>query len=599
MTARSQHWVPAGTSGPAPSNWTNDAGLGPDGTADATERITHNGVVVVGTPPVTAPPVGERLSVGNTTPSASAEIALRTADSGLSSTDGATLRLGSGASPSVTLLNKETNGSVVLQAGGAPFPQLEVLPVGDLKLANYTESRNDTTPINNFLATDATGVLRSHPISELFQGTSTVLTTFARATITIGDPTPAGALPVATGSVNTASAVGIGGAAVVSQVTVNFATPAPNTDYQPIISFRSQAAAAFVNDTTVLEVVSSKTVNGFTFAVRETTNVAQALFVDVLVLAAGNVSGQLLTAGSNVVITPAGQINMTPSLISGNIIAIGEKRTTLQQVQFENLAVRWNSATDVIQMATLSGTASAEVTTRINFGTQGAVINGGAGVDGSVQGTNLALSTTFATLGDPGITGIEDRTYNVWLATGQHYRINVVRKGTTATDGWCTFVVEKIGVTSGLAPFTTATVALFAKSVVQTLNTGTAVSFPTQQFIRGSKVSILAGNATFAVQEGTWRIAFNANYAAITSVADYALFRGTAANGNGGTQASVATTLFPVSSPANEASTGWFECFVTVPTGVTENFAVRCVGGGQTLGGGSSNRNPTLSFTEL
>jgi hypothetical protein len=144
------------------------------------------------------------------------------------------------------------------------------------------------------------------------------------------------------------------------------------------------------------------------------------------------------------------QVLANPSTtLSGNIISILEKGLTLAPITFDNLKMRWNAALDRIEVGTVAGTATIDFTERINFGTQGATINGGAGVTGNVQGTPLALSTVYVQIGDGGITGIENRTFNIWTTTGNlHYRVNVLRKGTTTTDGWCTFVVEKIGVTT-------------------------------------------------------------------------------------------------------------------------------------------------------
>jgi hypothetical protein len=132
---------------------------------------------------------------------------------------------------------------------------------------------------------------------------------------------------------------------------------------------------------------------------------------------------------------------------TGNVISVANKALSLTPVIFGNYQIRWNGATDRIEIATLSGTAQIDFSTAINYGLQSTTINGAGGIDASIQGTPLALNTTFAAIGDLGIVGIEHRRIHIWDALN-HYIVNIQRKGTTAIDGWCDFYIEKIGIST-------------------------------------------------------------------------------------------------------------------------------------------------------
>jgi hypothetical protein len=130
---------------------------------------------------------------------------------------------------------------------------------------------------------------------------------------------------------------------------------------------------------------------------------------------------------------------------SGSIISIMNKAATLAPISFGNYQARWNAASDRIEIATIAGTEIIDYSSAINYGIQSTTINGAGGVDASLQATRMSVTTTFAAIGDVGLVGIEHRRIHIWDALN-HYIINVTRKGTTATDGFCDLFVEKIGV---------------------------------------------------------------------------------------------------------------------------------------------------------
>jgi hypothetical protein len=140
----------------------------------------------------------------------------------------------------------------------------------------------------------------------------------------------------------------------------------------------------------------------------------------------------------------------SPASGGGNIVALASKAASNTAVVIDpanTIQMRWNGTTDRFEASTTSGTKSIEYVTAINYGSQAAVINGGAGVDSSLQGTPLALTTAWQSIGDLGIVGIEHRVFHLFDGA-THYVVTAVRKGTTTTDGWCDFTSQKIGLTS-------------------------------------------------------------------------------------------------------------------------------------------------------
>jgi hypothetical protein len=137
-----------------------------------------------------------------------------------------------------------------------------------------------------------------------------------------------------------------------------------------------------------------------------------------------------------------------PNENNGNYIEVKSQVGTLVPAIFDGIQIRWNAASDRIEMATTVGTKSIRYISSINYGSATNVVNGGAGVDGAFT-TPLALSTTFVPFGDVGLLGAEVRVGHIWdVATSAWYEINIVRLGTTTTDGTISFAVKKIGITT-------------------------------------------------------------------------------------------------------------------------------------------------------
>jgi hypothetical protein len=237
----------------------------------------------------------------------------------------------------------------------------------------------------------------------------------------------------------------------------------------------------------------------------------------------------LATANSSSTISwekVSGFLPFSPTL-SGNIIAIQEKVASNVAVAFDNLLMRWNGATDRFEIATNTGTLSLEWVTKINYGTQSTVVNGGAGVDSTFQGTPIIASTTFAVIGDAGLLGVEDRIYNIWTATGLHYRVNAIRKGTIATDGWATFVVEKIGTTASQIysagqgiDLTSNVITNVGSTYGFATRTATQTVTPANTFMSIIWGTTIGNNVTLAntatpftiTQTGTYRVVFTASH---------------------------------------------------------------------------------------
>lgn len=138
----------------------------------------------------------------------------------------------------------------------------------------------------------------------------------------------------------------------------------------------------------------------------------------------------------------------TDDNLSSNIIAVWEKFTSLTEVVFENLRVRRNAPLDRIEIATVTWTIQLERVSSIVYWSQWTVINGWAWVDATFFWSPISLATTFVVLWDAWLTWVENRTYDIWTSTGLHYKINAIRKWTTTTNWWITFVVEKIWITT-------------------------------------------------------------------------------------------------------------------------------------------------------
>jgi hypothetical protein len=306
-------------------------------------------------------------------------------------------------------------------------------------------------PANSFATFSCVNSVWQKQVSFNSAGNSNAVISIARGTVDIGDPIPLGARPVSNAT-NIASATGLDGAGTQARLQINFTTPVTSANYVVNGHLTSISAAGWVNDSSVYWYCVSKSTTGFVIAVREVAGIAQSVTFDFQVLQQSVIAGQTLTAGTGINITN-GVVSTSPTSFAGNITAIGQKFPSLTELVFDpalatSPKVRWNAGLDRFEIATIAGTATADITTSINFGTQGTTINGAGGVDGSTQGTPLSLTTTFQVFGDAGLTGIEDRTYNVWLSTGEHYQLNAIRKGTNTTDGWVTFIVNKIGVTT-------------------------------------------------------------------------------------------------------------------------------------------------------
>jgi hypothetical protein len=248
---------------------------------------------------------------------------------------------------------------------------------------------------------------------------------------------------------NLASATIISGSGSSNMVMdFTFTIPLISANYQILGEISANVGEAAGANATIVFETANKTTNGFRVIFRETVSITQNCNFEFVVLENTTVSGVAYTAGAGIDITN-NIITNTGTVLSGNIIAIGEKLGTLTQVAFDNLRIRWNSTLDRIEIATGTGTEILEWVTSINYGVQSTLLNGGAGVDSTLQATPITATTTFQIIGDPGLLGIEHRTYNIWsTTTGNHYRVNTIRKGTSTTDGWVTFVVEKIGTTS-------------------------------------------------------------------------------------------------------------------------------------------------------
>ncbi len=138
---------------------------------------------------------------------------------------------------------------------------------------------------------------------------------------------------------------------------------------------------------------------------------------------------------------------MNPNEIQsgGNLISATKRCLNLEEYVFENLKVRWSSAADRIEIATVSGVLTGDYVSSIHYGAQSLTIVPGAGILANIQGTPLNITTTWQILGDPNIVAVEYREHYIMLTTGERYILTVVRKGTNTTDGYCEFFAEKKG----------------------------------------------------------------------------------------------------------------------------------------------------------
>lgn len=303
-------------------------------------------------------------------------------------------------------------------------------------------------------------------------GVSSVPVIVAKGRVDIGDPIPAGARTVTNG-VNIASATGLDSAATDARLQVNFSSALTSADYIISGELVSQNAANWGSDNEIVWTVVSKTITGFVISTRELSIlVTESLFFDFQVHQAGVNTSTAYVAGSGISIT-GNTIAATPSVLSGNIIAIGEKYPSLTEITFGNFRMRWNAPSDRYEIATVAGTEVIEWTTMSMYGGQSTVINGGGGMDATTEGTPITATTTFQIIGDAGILGIENRTYNIWSqTTGKHYRVNVLRKGFTFTSGWSTFVVEEIGITSSQILTAGNGISIIGNVVSETITSG-------------------------------------------------------------------------------------------------------------------------------
>lgn len=404
----------------------------PDGTNDFTENIRRNGFTGLNVDPLSTFDDNGSIGIAGTNTTAATYTAAPT--------------------DSVIYLNSSTAQTLNLPTASSATRRIYTIvnPTGATKVISTHTTLQGTTS-TTILPFSSTTIQSDSNIwkqidGEQYTGVSSVPVIVAKGRVNIGDPISIGAKTV-TNSVNIAGATGLDNSTAQGRLQINFTSALSSVDYIISGELVSQNVADWNNNDEIIWTVVSKSITNFVISFKQFANVVQSLFFDFQIHQAGVNTSTAYVAGAGIDITNS-TISAVPTTLSGNIIAIGEKYPSLTEITFGNLKMRWNAPSNRIEIATVTGTESLEWTTMIVYGNQSTIINGGGGVDATVLGTPITATTTFQIIGDPGLVDVENRYYNIWTNTGKHYRVNVLRKGTTATNGWVSFVVEEIGVTS-------------------------------------------------------------------------------------------------------------------------------------------------------